>query len=218
MRLKTEMNVGDVFGKWTVIEEPSVNKFGQIQCLCRCACGKERVQLATRLRCGRSKSCRKCTESDTRFVATHGMYGTKTYKIWLSMWARCTHKDNLHYKRYTEQGISVADRWSSFENFYADMGECPPGLTLDRIDSAGNYTPENCRWATSRMQVLNRCTTQWVTLNGQRMCIKDAAEHLDVGSSAILRYAKYHNISVQEAVDLYVSHPKTSAGRRSIRR
>jgi len=81
----------------------------------------------------------------------HGMYGTPTYRSWLSMKHRCSHKEKLAYRN-----VSVCDEWSSFDRFYADMGIRPEGKTLDRIDPYGNYSKSNCRWADNSLQNHNQ--------------------------------------------------------------
>ena len=82
--------------------------------------------------------------------------GSQTYYIWAAMVQRCTNPNNKSWKWYGARGITVCDRWLTFENFLADMGEKPAGRSIDRIDNDGNYEPSNCRWATASQQVKNR--------------------------------------------------------------
>ncbi len=82
---------------------------------------------------------------------------SRTYNAWVNMNSRCFNPKADKYRWYGGRGITVHDSWCrSFTNFLADMGECPPDLTLDRIDNNGNYEPGNCRWATWELQELNR--------------------------------------------------------------
>jgi hypothetical protein len=72
------------------------------------------------------------------------------------MRARCQNPNNASYYKYGERGITVCERWDDSTNFLADMGEAPPGMSLDRIDPDGNYEPKNCRWVTQWQQLINR--------------------------------------------------------------
>jgi hypothetical protein len=69
---------------------------------------------------------------------------------------RCFNPRHRAYPWYGDRGIGVCERWRKFENFYADMGDPPPGMSLDRINPNGNYEPGNCRWATGTEQAANR--------------------------------------------------------------
>jgi hypothetical protein len=88
-------------------------------------------------------------------MKSHGMYKTPTYNTWEHMLARCRNPNNKRWKRYGGRGITVCERWLTFENFLADMGEKPPGLTIERKDNDGNYEPGNCKWATTTDQNRN---------------------------------------------------------------
>lgn len=81
---------------------------------------------------------------------------TPTWISWMAMRNRCARATWHAFKHYGGRGITVCARWQKFENFYVDMGERPPGMSLDRINPNGNYTPRNCRWADAKTQAHNR--------------------------------------------------------------
>jgi hypothetical protein len=94
------------------------------------------------------------------------------------MMTRCENPKASQYARYGGRGISICDRWHSFENFLADMGECPSDRSIERIDNDGNYEPANCRWATKVEQCRNRGSSRSVVRSdGVRFAtLSEAAE------------------------------------------
>lgn len=111
-----------------------------------------------------------------RLRTRHGMTKTPTWRSWESMRARCENPDNKDWPRYGGRGISVCERWHSFELFLADMGIRPEGMTIDRIDMNGNYEPGNCRWETPTAQARNRRSSVFVEFAGERMTVSAWAE------------------------------------------
>jgi hypothetical protein len=108
------------------------------------------------------------------------------------MHTRCTNPRRNKWDRYGGRGITVCDRWKSFENFLADMGERSDGLTLERIDNDGHYEPGNCKWATRREQAMNKATTRRWECDGVVGTITEWAERLGINrSTARIRMRKW---------------------------
>jgi hypothetical protein len=152
---------GQRFGRLLAGEETRVGDKRRLAYHCLCDCGESRVVLKENLTSGRQVSCgchnkEKAAEHGRTIALSHGMHSTRTYGIWAQMKRRCQTPSNGSYDKYGARGVTVCDRWQKFENFLADMGEAPDGLTLDRIDNERGYEPDNCRWATWHQQALNR--------------------------------------------------------------
>lgn len=149
--------------------------------LCLCDCGTEKRVRKDHLTLGRVKSCGcKSAEwiAESRTVHGHAKRGSGTsiYSRWQGMLERCNNKNSQAYKRYGGRGITICDRWLSFENFYEDMGDPPDGMSLDRIDNDKGYSKDNCRWASKTEQIRNRSTSKILTFNGETKSIKEWAD------------------------------------------
>lgn len=152
--------IGQRFGMLRVIERAgSQNRKATWHCVCDC--GGKTIATTGNLNSGNSKSC-GCEKKAAwvRARITHGQSSrekrTRSYSAWANMLNRCRNPADAKYPRWGGRGITVCKRWDKFENFLADMGEPPEGLSLDRIDNNGDYKPSNCRWATAHQQVHNR--------------------------------------------------------------
>jgi hypothetical protein len=129
------------FGRLVALEREGRNRWGNTNWLCRCDCGEPKSVSSKLLITGRTSSC-GCLRLDR--ISTHRQSRTRTYVAWQSMHARCGNPKHHVFKRYGGRGIK--DRYPSFEAFVVDMGECPPGHDLHRLDNDGDYEPGNCVW------------------------------------------------------------------------
>lgn len=112
----------------------------------------------------------------------HGKRRTKEYAVWCGVKGRCTNEQNAAYHNYGGRGIGICDRWMSFENFLADMGCCPPGMTLERVDNNKGYEPGNCRWDTRTAQSRNRRNLHVVTIDGRSAPLSVWVEEIGMAS------------------------------------
>lgn len=131
---------------------PKTSKFARWAC--QCDCGQLFATTSANLRSGTPRSC-GCLRRELRLRHGHNVRGnrSRTYNSWTGMIGRCELITHTNYLNYGARGITVCERWHSFENFLADMGSRPDGKTIDRYPNTnGNYEPGNCRWATNGEQ------------------------------------------------------------------
>ena len=181
---------GLVFNRLTVTAIASARSTqGGMRWKCLCSCGNKTTIAGTCLQSGNTQSC-GCLKEVA--IVTHGMCGTPTYHSWATMQQRCVNKNNTGYKNYGARGIKVCERWiGSFERFYADMGKRPSTKhTIDRIDNDGDYTPDNCRWATKNEQVRNIRSNVLITHEGTTLCATDWSSRTGIHINTI-RY-RFH--------------------------
>lgn len=155
------VGLGDRFGHLVVAEFLPLRVFRSArmpQVRCVCDCGARTDVLVPHLRSGATRSC-GCESADKpkHGHARKAAGRTRTYISWLAMRGRCNNPADPGYDLYGGRGIKVCDRWNTdFALFLADMGERPPGMSIDRIDNERGYEPANCRWADAVTQRRNR--------------------------------------------------------------
>ncbi len=158
---------------------------------CICDCGNEAFQVSWFLRAGRIKSCGCLTKSLIRRArTTHGDTDTPTWRSWRSMHMRCYSVSHKSYADYGGRGITVCDRWHSYEAFKADMGDRPALKTIGRLDNDGNYEPNNCEWQTATEQSRNRRSSALLEYQGRVRCASEWAEELGLTVGAICKRLK----------------------------
>mgnify|MGYP007090087225 CR=1 FL=1 len=163
--------VGQQFGKWTVIGPEGHDSHKSRIHLCRCSCGVEKNVRIESLLKAKSTQCFSCS---MRSHTTHGGSYSRIYKVWSSMKARCYNTKHVHYSDYGGRGISVCTDWRfSFEKFreWALLSGYSDKLQIDRINNAGNYEPNNCRFVIPKQNTRNRRNSHMITAFGETKTI-----------------------------------------------
>jgi hypothetical protein len=149
---------GQQYGRLRVLGFLRLDKVARWACVCDC--GNLIEARSNALRIGNTKSC-GCLRSENTLKALikHGLSRTPTQRSWMGIKQRCLNPKNPDFHGYGGRGITMCESWMSFSSFLSDMGECPTGMSIDRIDNEKGYYKENCKWATQTEQVRNRRKT-----------------------------------------------------------
>lgn len=193
---------GERYGRLTAVRREAGTK---TPWLFRCDCGTDIAIPLDRVRQGNTSSCGCLRKDVTRARSlTHGhrvgRKTTRTRKAYEHAKARCFNPNDEKFPHYGGRGITMCLEWvEDFGRFLEDMGECPPGMSIDRVDVHGHYEPRNCRWATTRQQARTRTDNVLVEHEGQTMVLKDFARQMDVGYKALHARVKYRGQTPHEA-------------------
>ncbi len=178
--------VGKIFGDLVVIDDLGWVTHSESKVLTRCMCGVVKSVSVSCLKHGDTKSCGCRRVKLVRALkTTHGLTRSGAYRSWTAMRTRCFNPNAINYRDYGGRGVSICYRWESFENFYADMGPRPAGMSLDRIDNNGPYSPENCRWASTDEQHNNQRSSHIITVNGKSLTLTQWSRLINMKRSSL---------------------------------
>jgi len=192
--------IGNRYGRLVVLVQ-APNRYGNFYWRCKCDCGNTVEISGGNLRGGYSRSC-GCLHRELLAARNwrHGLSNSKEYRIWHHAKRRCLDPRVKSFPNYGGRGISMCESWRrSFEAFYRDMGPCPPGKSLDRIDVNGNYEPGNCRWATALEQANNARSNIHLIIAGRFMTLAQAARLHGINYSTLHSRVR-HGQSPEEAL------------------
>lgn len=207
MGKRLTVNAGEKYGRLTVISEVAPQVWSGRKCrkfLCSCDCGEKKEVLMKDFRSGAVKSC-GCLHDTLPIKHGQARDGENsiTYKSWSAMRKRCLNPNAADYHCYGGRGIQICERWNDFAAFLEDMGDRPSQRhTIDRIDAEGDYTPDNCRWATPKQQGRNRNNNRMLTFNGETLCLSEWAERAGMSIQALRSRLDVCGYTVEEALTL----------------
>lgn len=166
--------VGERSGSLVIIEFMGSNKNRHAIFKCQCDCGNVVERNSMLFRVTGSCGC-KTKDKQRAMNLKHGHRprsgASSIYQTWSAMKRRCMNKGNSDYKWYGGKGVTVCDRWMTFEGFVSDMGDSHfEGATIDRVDSTGNYEPSNCRWVTGAENARMAAKQRWEKMTEEESC------------------------------------------------
>ncbi|MDA3732451.1 hypothetical protein PBV87_13240 [Niameybacter massiliensis] len=198
LKIKKDLT-GEKYGRLQVIDV-DYQKGGYTYYRCQCECGRRKTVRGTSLKAGAVKSCGCLQIKAGRNRKKHGLCKHPLYSVWSAMKSRCEDKSNIYYGG---RGIKVADEWLEFEYFYhwCMRNGYKQGLSLDRIDTDGHYTPANCRFITLAEQNKNKRNNRQYEYQGEPMLIKEISEKTRIPIATL-----WHHLSKGKKVEDVIQH------------
>lgn len=160
--------------------------------LCNCDCGGTRTVVVRLLLNGKIYDCQECHVDKRATLDLPKMSHPDLYSVWRAMHRRCSNENDSHYHRYGGRGIRVCNRWFSFANFVADMFPRPAGMSIDRVDNDGPYSPDNCRWADAFTQAQNSSLAKQITVDGKTLCVAEWCRVIGINRRTVTARVKSH--------------------------
>lgn len=189
---------GERFGRLVVLNRDFSKESRKSYWLCLCDCGNEKIVRGDTLKEGKTQSCgclhKESSKVNLTMNHSHKQSGTTLHNKWIAMKGRCYNKNNPKYYRYGERGIEVYEGWrTNFVEFrdWAIKNGYEEGLSLERKDVDGDYSPDNCEWIPFKDQANNRRLTKWVEYNGEKINLKQLSIKTGINYGTLSR--RYNN-------------------------
>lgn len=193
-RYKTKDINNQRFGRLIAVKRVGIGSNGSMKWLCLCDCGNETIASQGNLHAGNIKSC-GCLHIDKTRMAntTHGLKNTRLYRIWHGMKCRCCNPTDAKFHMYGGKGVKICSQWIyDFQSFYnwALLNGYSDDLTIDRINSSGDYCPENCRWLTRGDNASVANTKFYLTVNGITQSANRWSKLIEISASTVINRCK----------------------------
>lgn len=176
--------IGKTFNLLTIVDVSNKTDKGKSKyCIVLCICGNKKEMPASPIISGKYKSCGCKRSSKHNAIITHGLSNHKTYLLWRHIKSRCLNKNSKYYSYYGGRGICIDEIWINDAKSFCDWcfaNGWEEGLQIDRIDNNGNYSPDNCRFVTAKINGRNKRNNTLIEYKGQTKTLGDWAETLGI--------------------------------------
>ena len=208
-----ESVIGQTFSELTILSLEGRDHASKMLVRCRCSCGAVHTLRFNSLQAGKAVSCGHISREFTSARSTiHGLSRHPDFQVWVDMNKRCHGSNPKFTKNYKDRGIEVCEQWRhNPAQFFNDMGPRPKGMSLERVDNSKGYNPENCVWASMKVQQNNKRTNVFLEFQGKRMTVTQWAEELEIPKQTLLGRLRY-GWSVEDVltrpIDERCRHPR----------